>query len=96
MAIAKVYVDVIVYYDKDGNITPLEIIWKNGKRYEIDKVLDMQKMASRKAGGIGIRYTVRISGQDRFLYHEMGEGDKWFVESKEIYVEDYEGPASDQ
>ena len=54
---AKVYVDVDVHFCKDGRLIPKAIIWEDGRRYEIDKVTQVAKRASMKAGGCGIRYT---------------------------------------
>lgn len=75
----KVYVDVIASWRKDGAILPRAIRWEDGTRYKIDKVLDVRPAASLKAGGCGMRYTVRVLGQDSFLFLE---NDKWFVEAK--------------
>ena len=88
----KIYVNVIACHDTEGNIVPLEIIWEDGRRFEIDRVLAKERRASMRAGGIGWRYTVRIQGKQRYLYHEIGEGEKWFVENKEIYYPEYDAP----
>jgi hypothetical protein len=75
----KVYVSVICEYDIDGRITPREILWPDGWKFEIDKILNIRKAASLSAGGCGIRYTVRIEGRERHLFLEEG---RWFVEGK--------------
>ena len=77
--IRKVYVEVTVKFDKEGNITPLSVTWKDGMIYEIDKVVDKRRAASLKAGGIGMRYTCRILNQDSYLFYEEP---RWFVEAK--------------
>ena len=46
---------------------------------EIDRVLDVRRAASLKAGGMGIRYTVRINGKQSYLFYEEP---RWFVEAK--------------
>lgn len=71
--------DVTVKFDKEGNITPLSVTWKDGMIYEIDKVVDKRRAASLKAGGIGMRYTCRILNQDSYLFYEEP---RWFVEAK--------------
>ena len=53
----------------------------NGRSYQIDRVLDIRRAASLKAGGVGRRYTCRICGKERYLWLE--DDGKWFVESKE-------------
>ncbi|NLN04401.1 MAG: hypothetical protein GX166_06245 [Clostridiaceae bacterium] len=77
MKVRKVFVEVIAKFDPDGVVTPLAIIWEDGRRFEIDKVLDIRRAASLKAGGIGIRYTCRIRNKETYLYYE---GPNWFVE----------------
>ena len=46
---------------------------------KIDRVLDVRRAASLKAGGIGLRYTIRIHGKATHLYFEDPQ---WFVEGK--------------
>lgn len=75
----KVYVDVLIKQDKEGRITPLEITWEDGQKYEVDKVTQVCRAASMKAGGCGIRYTCLIQNKETFLFLEEN---KWFVESK--------------
>ena len=42
-----------------------------------------QRSASRKAGGCGICYFVRVKGQDaRLFYEDSPDACRWFVESK--------------
>lgn len=76
----KVFVEVTAKFDTEGIITPLSLLWEDGTVYEIDRVLDVRRAASLKAGGIGIRYTVKIDGKQSYLYYEEP---KWFVEAKE-------------
>ena len=42
----KTYVSVDVHVDTDGKITPLAIIWEDGRRFEIDRVSDIRYAAS--------------------------------------------------
>ena len=79
----KVYVSVIEVRYKDGRLMPLSVIWEDDKRYKINKVLNICKAASLKAGGAGLRYTIRIGDQQRYLFlEEDRSGAKWFVERK--------------
>jgi len=79
----KVYVSVIEVRHKDGRLVPLALVWENGVRYKIDKILDVRRAASLKAGGAGQRYTVRVGSHQRYLYlEEDKDGAKWFVERK--------------
>ena len=77
----KIYVDVNARFTADGRLIPKEIIWSNGEKYEIDKVIAEQRRASLKAGGCGIRYTCRIMGGEHYLFYE--ENYRWFVEAKQ-------------
>lgn len=76
----KKYVDMIVRYTEDGQIIPLAVRWSPDQLYEIDQVLDVQRAASLRAGGTGIRYLCRIKGQERYIWLEEN---KWFVDAKE-------------
>lgn len=74
---SRINVDVIAKFDTIGNIKPLEIIWEDGRHFAVDYVLDIRPAASLKAGGLGIRYKVKILGKVRYLYLEDSI---WFVE----------------
>ena len=75
----KVYVDVDAHFSKDGRLIPTAIFWEDGRRYPIDRVTDVARRASLKAGGLGIRYTCIVGGRQSYLFYEF---DKWFVERK--------------
>ena len=75
----KAYVGVNARFEADGRLFPMSITWEDGKRYRIDRILDVRRAASLKAGGSGMRYTVRIGRFDTHLYMEDG---RWFVERK--------------
>ena len=79
----KVYVDVNEDRLKDGRIVPLSFVWEDGNRYEIDRVIDIRPAASLKAGGAGLRYTVRVRHRETFMFLEEDSGvSKWFMERK--------------
>ena len=73
----KRYVEVLASFSEDGKLTPVQITWKDGRRFAIDRVLKCERCASRRAGGAGIMYTCRIRGQEVHLFYEV---DKWFVD----------------
>jgi len=84
MNLQRVYVEMLVKYTTDGTMTPAVLKWEDGTAYEIDKVTDVRRAASA-AGSMGLRYTVRILGQERRLFYEdtyssTGKS-RWFVES---------------
>ena len=76
----KIYVDVVVEYRKDGSLVPKAINWNDYTTYEIQKITDVRRSASLKAGATGIRYTVYIDGYESHLYY--GDNQRWFVEGK--------------
>ena len=75
----KVYVKVTASFDTDGRVTPLSLVWEDETLYTIDRITDIRRAASLKAGGMGIRYTVIINGKQSYLFYEEP---KWFVERK--------------
>lgn len=78
----KVYVDVTLKQDKYGTIVPLTVTWEDGRKYEIDRVIDVRRAASTKVGGNGVRFTVRILGRETYLFDD---GERWFVEAKDNF-----------
>lgn len=72
------YVDVVCLNEKSGKVKPLYIVWDDGKKYPIDKIIQIIPAASLKSGGIGLRYTCQIGLNFRYLFFCEG---KWFVES---------------
>mgnify|MGYP000491909063 FL=1 len=73
----KIYVDVNATFTKDGMLLP-SFIWKDGHVYEIQKVTDVRRAASLKAGGAGIRYTCIVDGKESHLFYE--DNNMWFME----------------
>lgn len=76
----RAYVKVIARHDEQGRVCPLEVEWEDGRRFEVDRLLDVRRAAALKAGGHGLRYTVRILGRETYLFEDEG---RWFVEAKE-------------
>lgn len=77
---SKVYVEVMAEFTKDGELIPKSFVWTDGIRYEIDRITDKRRAASLKAGGVGMRYTCFIEGQQRYLYYE--DNNMWFMEGE--------------
>ena len=76
----KAYFEVIADFSSDGRMKPLRLIWEDGHKYDIDRILRVDRCASLRAGGAGIRYVCRILGQKVELYYE--ENGFWFVNRK--------------
>ena len=77
--IKKEYVSILAQIHRDGSIQPLGILLEDGRKSDIDEVKDKCRAASLKAGGCGIRYTIRIGARDTYLFDEDG---RWFVEMR--------------
>lgn len=75
----RVYVKVVVEYDADGKVLPLSVEWEDGRRFKVDRLLDVRCAAATKAGGQGMRYTVRVMGRETYLFEDEG---RWFVEAR--------------
>jgi hypothetical protein len=72
----KVFVKVRCLCREDGDVEPLTLIWRDGRVWEISRVLH----ASRSPDGAypGVRYAVLIGNAERYLYKD---GSRWYVES---------------
>ena len=70
----KRYVPVVVRFDAEGQLRPLEIEFDEEHKYAVDRVLDVCRAACQTVGG----YTVRVQGQERYLWLEKS---RWFVEA---------------
>ena len=85
----KVYVPVDVAFGENGQMYPRVVHWVDGKKYEIDRVLDVRPAPAARAGGQGDRYTIRMNGKETciFFEHNAEYGSqitgRWFVERRE-------------
>jgi len=79
----RVYVELRVSFSEEGVMTPLQIRWNDGRVFDIDRVLDVRHAAST-AGSMGLRYIVKVLGQERRLFFEDAFSDtgrpRWFIE----------------
>lgn len=80
MRITKVYVDVNARFSKEGQLIPISFVWTDGHEYKIQRITDVTRAASLKAGGAGLRYTCVIDGRESHLFYE--ENNQWFVEGR--------------
>ncbi|MDO5732897.1 MAG: hypothetical protein Q4P72_03810 [Eubacteriales bacterium] len=79
----KLYVDVLVSYSSSGAIVPL-LIGLGSRKYPIDRILSVERSASRKSGGRGLCYLCYISGKVIKLYWDK---QKWFL-ARELRLND--------
>lgn len=66
----KIELCVNVQFNVSGKVIPLSIVWPDGRKFEIDRILDVRKAASLKAGGIGTRYTCKIRNKIVNIYND--------------------------
>lgn len=63
-----------------GETVPLALVWEDGRRYRIDRVVRYGWSPPRNVGAtLSRRYDVIVSGLPRVIYLETGSG-RWFVE----------------
>ncbi len=70
----KYYVRVEYSTDSDGIISPTAILWDDGRRLEIRKVLHTCIASHNEFEGI--RYTIKIGRAEKYLYRD---GQQWYV-----------------
>lgn len=66
----KVYVKVAAFFHPNGKLQPVAFWWEDERRYKIDKIIDVYRAASLKAGGVGMRYTCMVCGRETYLFFE--------------------------
>ena len=69
----EVKVETII---EDGEIVPRVLIWPDGRRFNIQRVI--YSSASPINEYDGIRYTVSFNGQERYIYLV---NNRWYVQS---------------
>ena len=72
----KIYVGVESYTDEIGHTRPRFVHWKDGRRFEIQTILDERRTVSGDLGGQSVRFICLINGKPRNLFFE---GRRWFV-----------------
>lgn len=78
----KEYIRVYAVFTIEGNVIPKSFLFSDGNVYKIDKIKNVERKASTKAGGSGLRYTIIVSGQEKYVFRDE---DKWYIE-KEIFA----------
>ena len=51
--VIKKYVQVVAKFTPEGQLLPMCVLWDDGRKFEIDRVKQCVRAASRKAGGVG-------------------------------------------
>lgn len=73
-------VGVEVRWDDNGMLTPLAVIWSDGRRYEIHGVTQSERVREPKTGESGTCYTCHIrSPVGTLARHIYRFGRYWYV-----------------
>ncbi len=81
MEYKKICVEVSARFPAGGGMIPVEIVWADGKRYKVDRVISASKAPRSVQAVLPVRYTVVVGGAIKLLYFEP-QGESWFVEAK--------------
>ena len=76
MGAARIYINVIAKFDKDGTITPMTLEWKDGLLYDVERVQTLGEIPSRRFGGQGVRFMVQVGDRQAILSFE---DPCWFI-----------------
>ena len=60
---AKVYVDVLAVFSREGELIPTAFVWEDGRKYAIDKVSKPERLPVEKLAEPDIAIPVRWAGK---------------------------------
>ena len=75
----RAYVKVVVEVSAEGNVRPMEVEWEDGRRFEVDRLLDVRRAAATKAGGQGMPFPLPFLGPAPFLFDDAA---RWFLDPR--------------
>ena len=58
MIYEKIYVKIVCEFSQKGEIKPLYLFWRDGKRYDIEKLKIVERAPCKSGGVLPERYTV--------------------------------------
>lgn len=70
------YVAITAKHGLDGSIMPLVMHWPDGRKFEIDKILDIRTSAT-VGNGLGKRYACKICNKMVNLFCDSSG--KWYI-----------------
>lgn len=71
---------VIVKITDEGKLKPLEIEWRDGRHFKIDRILDERQAPSTVGSILTKKYKILVRGAEKSLYLETTTN-RWFVEA---------------
>ena len=75
----KIYVKVIAEFNLNGGMRPTEVVWKDGRRFEVERLKFKERAPCKTGGVLPVRYTVIINGEQKYLYFDR-DNERFFVE----------------
>ena len=79
VVVSRIYVDMLVEHKASGEMIPRTLIWRDGRRFEIDEVLSFLFTSPAGTQEMFKSYLCRIKGQEREIHEDKG---RWFVERR--------------
>lgn len=64
------YVDVVARFGRDGGIDPVAVLWRDGRSFWVDEVLERGAFGAETRGRRQARYRVRFGGHETDLWLE--------------------------
>ena len=73
------YVTMYIEVLPEGQVVPLSILWKDGRKFTVEQIINIKNNSPVRSGGRATKYTLIIQGQTRDFFVDDG---KWFVETR--------------
>ena len=73
------YVTMYIEVLPEGQVVPLSILWKDGRKFTVEQIINIKNNSPVRSGGRATKYTLIIQGQTCDFF---GENGKWFVETR--------------
>lgn len=64
------YVDVVARFGRDGQVDPVAVLWRDGRSFVVDEVLERGTFGADTRGRRQARYRVRFGGHETDLWLE--------------------------
>lgn len=73
------YVTMYIEVLPEGQVVPLSILWKDGRKFTVEQIINIKNNSPVRSGGRATKYTLIIQGQTRDFFVDDG---KLFVETR--------------
>lgn len=83
---SRIFIKTETVFDEYGRMIPQALIWEDGRKFDIDYVSDIKRIALPGIGR-GDKYTIVIKGKKRELFFERSTNlsgniiGRWYIES---------------